>query len=47
MRDEIGALGVGRTVAGEALARLGSGSLTPGFFLLRKKVISEGTPMVN
>jgi hypothetical protein len=47
MGDGIGALGVGGTMVGEALARLGSGSLTPGFFLLRKQVISEGIPMVN
>jgi hypothetical protein len=47
MKDGIGALGIGGTVAGEALARLGSGSLTLGFFLLRKKVISEGISMEN
>jgi hypothetical protein len=47
MGDGIGASGLGGTVAGEALVRLGSGSLTLGFFLLRKQVIVEGIPMVN
>jgi hypothetical protein len=47
MGDGIGASWVGGTVAGEALACLDSGSLIPGFFLLHKKVISKGIPMMN
>jgi hypothetical protein len=47
MGDGIGASGVAGIVAGKASTCLGSGSLTPGFFLLRKKVISEGIPIVN
>jgi hypothetical protein len=47
MGEGIGASGVGGTIAGEALVRLDSGSLTLGFFLLGKKVISEGIPMMN
>jgi hypothetical protein len=41
MGDGIGTSGVRGKVAGEALARLGSGSLTLGFFLSCKVFIRE------
>jgi hypothetical protein len=47
MGEGIGALGVGGTLAGEALGCFNSGSLMAGFFLLQKAKWNQGESQSN